>query len=62
VVDQHAGRGAGGGGQRLEPIRKAMRQGVLGAGVEQSLLDVRLWPSAHVAIFFRNNSYVYRRA
>ncbi|GAB2783729.1 hypothetical protein GCM10027073_15590 [Streptomyces chlorus] len=59
VIDQYSGRGAGGGGQRLEPVGEAVREGVIGAGVEQPVLDVWLRSSAHVDIFFRNGGYVY---
>jgi pimeloyl-ACP methyl ester carboxylesterase/ketosteroid isomerase-like protein len=60
VVQQHARRGAGGGDQRPEPVGQAVRQGVLGAGVEEPLPDLRLRSSAHVSIVSRNNRYVYR--
>ncbi|MEU7159657.1 hypothetical protein [Streptomyces chrestomyceticus] len=60
VIDQHSGRGAGCGGQRLEPVGEAVREGVIGAGIEQPVLDGWLRPSAHDDIFSRNGGYAYR--
>ncbi|MGW4106266.1 hypothetical protein, partial [Streptomyces sp. NPDC004976] len=60
VINRHTGRGAGGSGQRLEPVREAVRKGVISAGFEQPLLDMRLRSSAHYPTFSRNGGYVYR--
>jgi hypothetical protein len=52
VVDQHAGRGPGGGGQRLEPVGQAVLERVVGAGVEQPFLDLGLRSPSHRSHFF----------
>jgi hypothetical protein len=60
VVDQHAGRGAGGAGQRLEPVGQAVLERVVGARVEQPVLDLGLRSPSHRCTFSRNAEYVYR--
>ena len=60
VVDQHAGRGASGIGQGFEPVGQAVLEGVVGARVEEPLLDLRLRMPAHSTIFSCNGPYVYR--
>jgi hypothetical protein len=60
VVDQHAGRGAGGGGQRLEPVGQAVLERVVGARIEQPLLDLGLRLPSHRGTFSRKVWYVYR--
>jgi hypothetical protein len=58
VVDQHAGRRARCGGQRFEPIREALVEGVVGTRFEEPLPDLRLPLPTHDASFSRNDRYV----
>lgn len=58
VVDQHPVRGARGGRQRLEPVGEAVVERVVGARLEEPLLDLRLPLSAHHVSFSRNERYV----
>jgi hypothetical protein len=58
VVDQHPVRRAGGGGQRPEPVREAVLERVVGAGVEEPLPDLGLAVPADRPMFSRNDRYV----
>ena len=59
VIDQHPARGVRGAGQRAESVGEPVLERVVGAGVEKSLLDLRLWVPSDGAIFSRNDRYVY---
>src|SRR6476659_7370523 len=60
VVDQQPGRRARGDGERLQPVGEAVLEGMVRAGVEESLFDLRLYVSTHQGIISRNEHYVYR--
>jgi hypothetical protein len=44
----------------LKTVRKAKRQSMVGAPIEELVGDVRLRVSSHALIFSRNERYVYR--
>lgn len=60
VVQQHASRSSCRLDQRLEPVRKTVLEGVVGALGEKLLRDLWLPSPAHEPIFSRNGCYVYR--
>ncbi|WP_185203244.1 hypothetical protein [Glaciihabitans sp. INWT7] len=46
--------------KRRKAVGKAVREGVVGALIEEPVGDLRLLVSAHETIFSRNDRYVYR--
>ena len=52
VVDQHPARGSSGGRQRPEPVGKPVLERVVGARVEEPLLDLRLRVPSHALDVF----------